>query len=88
MVTTYEMTFYVKIEEVECREDGLMLPERFPVIRPMGYCTMIAPKALKDAEALSAIFRAAGEKLIEKIQEETTPTLKKKRKWKTRRANQ
>lgn len=72
MVKKYEMTFYVKIEETECREeDGLLLPERFPFIRPVGYCAMISPQVLKDAEAMSAIFRAAEEKLIEKIQEET-----------------
>lgn len=66
----YEMTIHVMIEGVEHRADGLLLPEYVPIIRPIGYCTMISPQALKDAEAMSAIFRAAEEKLIEKIQDE------------------
>lgn len=71
MMATYEMAVYVIIERVEQRTDGLLFPERAPIIGPIGCCPiMISPQALKDAEAMSAIFRVTEEKLIKKILEE------------------
>lgn len=71
MADLYEIIFKVAIEKMEPPPkelSGLILPTRTPVILPIGYCTMFSPEALRDAEALSALFRAAEEKLIEKIQ--------------------
>lgn len=75
MAELYEIFFKVAIEKMEPPPNelsGLFFPTRTPVMPPIGYCAMFSPEALKDAEALSALFRAAEEKLIEKIQEETT----------------
>ena len=76
MAELYEMIFKVAIEKVEPPPKeliDLLFPTyaRDPVILPIVYRTMFPLEALKDAEALSALFRAAEEKLIEKIQEET-----------------
>lgn len=73
MAELYEMIFKVAIEKVEPTSEelsGLLFPIRTPVILPLGYCARFSPEDLKDAEALSALFRAAEEKLIEKIQGE------------------
>lgn len=84
MSDLYEIIFKVAIEKVETPPkvaiekvepppkelSGLLFPIRTPVILPIRYCAMFSPEVLKDAEALSALFRAAEEKLMEKIQGE------------------
>lgn len=71
MADLYEISIKVAIEKVEPPSEelsGLRLSTRTPVILPIGHRVMFSPDDLKEAEAVSALFRAAEEKLIEKIQ--------------------
>lgn len=73
MAELYEIIFKVAIEKVEPPPEelsGLLSPIRTPAILPIGSRAVFSPEALKDAEALSALFKAAEEKLMEKIIEE------------------